>query len=69
MFCFVAVSKRRRLGTERDNEKAWHKMAKKSKSSEKKSQTLLDEILLFAARIREYTVYRMYRLQISLPNI
>ena len=47
-------SNRRRLGTERDSEKAWHKMAKKSQFNEKKSQILIDENLLFSAKIREY---------------
>ena len=47
-------SERRRLGTEHDSEKAWHKWQKKSQFSEKKAQTLLDGNLLFAARIREY---------------
>ena len=40
-------NEKRKPGTERDSEKAWHKMAKKS-------QILLDENLLFSARIREY---------------
>ena len=45
---------RGRLGTKGDSEKAWHKMAKKSQFSEKKSQILLDKNLPFSARIREY---------------
>ena len=47
-------NEKRKPGTKSDSEKAWHKMAKKSQFSDKKSQILLDEILLFSARIREY---------------
>ena len=47
-------SERRRLGTKRNSEKAWHKMAEKSQLSKKKSLILPDENLLFSARIREY---------------
>ena len=47
-------NEKRKPATERDSEKAWHKMAKKSQFSEKKSQILLDENLIFSARIREY---------------
>ena len=46
-------NEKRKPGTDGDSEKAWHKMAKKSQFSEKKSQILLDENL-FSARIREY---------------
>ena len=46
-------SNRRRIGTKRDSEKAWHKKAKKSQFNEKKCQKLIDENL-FSAKIREY---------------
>ena len=51
---FRHLSERKRLGAERDSEKAWHKMGKKSQFSEKKSQTLLYKNLLFVARVEEY---------------
>ena len=48
------LNERRRLGTERDSKKVWHKIAKKPHFGKKESQALLNKNLLFAARIREY---------------
>ena len=60
-------NEKRKPGIERDSEKAWHKMAKKSQFSEKKSQIFLDENLLFFCE--DQGIFRMYKLHASLPNI
>ena len=60
-------NEKRKPGAEHDSEKAWHKMAKKSQISEKKSQILLDENPSFFCE--DQRIFRMYKLHTSLPNI